>query len=138
MVFLVFIVVVLTVLAVVGLGPSWVRQRDRGSFPGCDQPPTVPSPPLPLDALHADSEGEREERRRAEHLLAGSLPIEQYQQRMADLAVQDARHQPLVAPPDDGDWSPSRGTIERRSHATACAIRNGAYGTVGQPRPRPL
>src|SRR5215470_13128876 len=108
MVFLVFIVVVLAVLAVVGLGPSWVRQRDRGSFPGCDQPPTVPSPPLTLDALHADSDAQREEMRLVEHLLAGSLPIEQYQQRMADLAVQDARHQPLAAPPDDGGCSPSR------------------------------
>jgi len=108
MVFLVFIVVVLTVLAVAGLGPSWVRRRGRGSFPGRDQPPTVPSSPFTLDAPNADSDAQREEMRLVEHLLAGSLPIEQYQQRMADLAVQDARHQPLVAPPDDGDWSPSR------------------------------
>jgi hypothetical protein len=108
MVFLVFIVVVLTVLAVAGLGPDWLRRRDRGPFPGRDQPPTVPSSPVTLDAFKADRDAQREEMRLVEHLLAGSVPPEQYRHRMADLAVQDARRHPVVVPPDDGDWSPSR------------------------------
>jgi hypothetical protein len=102
MVFLVFAVVVLTALAVVWLGPSWARRRDQDSFPGRDRPPTVPSSPFTVDAFTADSQAQFEEIRLVEHLLAGSLSIEQYRHRVTDLAVQDARHHPVIVPPDDG------------------------------------
>jgi len=95
--------VVLAALALAEFGPGWIRRHRRHRAPGPDQPPAGSPAPLVPDLIEANIDGEREEMRLAEHLVAGELPREQYRHHMTELAAQDAKRHPIVVPPERGN-----------------------------------